>query len=442
MTTPSDQHRNLRHYPKIDGLVRRTASDLPEGATDAQAAGRAVLLRQQAVGPASPRLVSSAHGRLDRLLLTIPAYAVRSVGQTSNPLAEAYEDLITKLPADVTYTVVTHRAVEADVRDWFLDRGRTVQITALPDHLHFSVWAEDGYVVVEENGSGRSYFVEPFEFPRYADGLIADAVSNDSDLSHTQAPLYFQGGNVLVGDDFFFIGADYPANSLRYLNRVIIHDPEEAAVDAIHRLYREYLDQTRRLLYIGSRIPVPAQQVRDVLIDGERWTELIYVGNRPGTVQPLFHIDMFLSLAGRDAEGRYQVLVGDPRLAADLLGVPPWAHAMQEVFDGIARDLEGVGFRVHRNPLPLVYVDDPASRQRVWYFATANNALVQIAGDDRRVWLPTYGYGGWTALQATDRANAEVWESLGFAVSMLTDFHPFAENLGAVHCIKKYLKRG
>jgi hypothetical protein len=29
-----------------------------------------------------------------------------------------------------------------------------------------------------------------------------------------------------------------------------------------------------------------------------------------------------------------------------------------------------------------------------------------------------------------------------FAVSMLTDFHPFAENLGAVHCIKKYLRRG
>ena len=58
------------------------------------------------------------------------------------------------------------------------------------------------------------------------------------------------------------------------------------------------------------------------------------------------------------------------------------------------------------------------------------------------MWLPTYGHGGWASLAATDEANRRVWESLGFETTMLADFHPFAENLGAVHCVKKYLARG
>ena len=259
----------------------------------------------------------------------------------------------------------------------------------------------------------------------------------------TQAPLYFQGGNVLVGDDFFFIGGDYPANSLRYINNVILPNAGESPADAVRRLYREYMDGQRTLHYIGSTVQVPAQTERQITVNGESWTELLYLGNRPGTVQPLFHIDMFLTLAGRDTAGRYQVLVGDPRLAATLLGARLWPHAMVNVFDNIAEELRRRGFAVTRNPLPLAYVDDASTKERIWYFATANNALVQIPqAGVRDVWLPSYGFGNWTSLSVTDTGNRQIWESLGFQVHMLGDFHPFAENLGAVHCIKKYLARG
>jgi len=113
---------------------------------------------------------------------------------------------------------------------------------------------------------------------------------------------------------------------------------------------------------------------------------------------------------------------------------------MQRIFDDIAARLAAAGFDVMRNPLPLVYMDDPAARKRVWYFATANNALVQN-GSTKDVWLPTYGYGNWAVLEKTDAANETIWNALGFTVHRLTDFHPFAESLGAVHCIKKYLAR-
>jgi hypothetical protein len=63
---------------------------------------------------------------------------------------------------------------------------------------------------------------------------------------------------------------------------------------------------------------------------------------------------MFMTLAGRDDNGAYQVLVGDPKMAADTLGVELWPHSMKEVYDNIARGLERIGFTVVRNPLPLV----------------------------------------------------------------------------------------
>jgi hypothetical protein len=55
--------------------------------------------------------------------------------------------------------------------------------------------------------------------------------------------------------------------------------------------------------------------------------------------------------------------------------------------------------------------------------------------------MPSYGHGSYERLRVTDERNKEIWEGLGFEVRMLGDFHPFAANLGAAHCIKKYLAR-
>jgi hypothetical protein len=54
----------------------------------------------------------------------------------------------------------------------------------------------------------------------------------------------------------------------------------------------------------------------------------------------------------------------------------------------------------------------------------------------------TYGYSNWPELQATDAKNKKVFEALGFVVHELPNFHPFAYNSGAAHCVSKYLKRG
>lgn len=426
-----------RHYHKVDELVIRTSRDVSLAFIEARALVEPIIEGLRGPRPARPTLVSSADGAIERLLLTIPAYAVHFA-----VLAEAYRDLLHRLDAAVDVVALTHESVREEVADWLSDPGRPDStVIAAPDHLNFSVWAEDGYVVITDAAGADTYLLEPFSFPRYGDSLVADFVSNATDLASTQAPLYFQGGNVLTGDDFFLIGADYPARSRAYISDgIVTPQPGETPAALVRRLYREYLDSQRDLVYVGATIPVPEERERRFRLDGQEWTELLYVGNEPGTAQPLFHIDMFITLAGRGADGRYRLLVGDPRLAAEILGEPVRPHAMAEVFDNIARTLQRGGFEVRRNALPLVYVDDEQTRLRLWYFATSNNALVATAPEPT-VYLPTYGHGSWEALTATDDANRVVWEELGFRPVPLGDFHPFAENLGAVHCITKYLRR-
>ena len=87
----------------------------------------------------------------------------------------------------------------------------------------------------------------------------------------------------------------------------------------------------------------------------------------------------------------------------------------------------------------MAYDDDDSEKRRFWYLATGNNVLTQ--DNPRRVWIPSYGHGPWAKLAATDALNKQIWRQLGYQVEMLPDFHPFAANLGAAHCIKKYLAR-
>jgi hypothetical protein len=420
-----------RHLPEVDFEALRMRS--PNF--------RLMVEALQAVpGPKKPKIVSSAHGPISKILFTYPAYAAGDYSYR-----EVYTDLFRKLPSHTQIVVLHHASSEDELTTALAQAGvsdRTTTVVA-PDHLHFLVWAEDPYVVVQDaTDAAKVYFLEPYTFPRASDAVISDYVVEAAGLRNFQSPLYFQGGNVLIGDDFFFIGVDYPANTLRLMERGghIIVPAGQRPEAFVRQLYVDSFDPDRRVAYVGTTLNVPQRQVRRVTIDGQPWSEEIYAGT--GVAQPIFHIDMFVSLTGRnEATGKYRVLVGSPAMAAELMGGEVPDQAMAPVFDDVAANLTLQGFEVERNPLPLTYVDDPARRERFWYFATANNCLVEIAGATKAVWLPTYGHGPWSDLAVVDRRNREIWEGLGFRVIELGDFHPFTQGLGSVHCIKKYLAR-
>jgi hypothetical protein len=414
--------------------------------------------------PQQPKLVSSGEGSIKSMLLTIPA------GNTDGEFAAIYEALLQTLPAGVKFVCLVNTASRSAVEAWLQTYGRatSADVVEAPDHVGFSLWAQDAYAV-STTSANETFFVEPLSFLRYADAVISDYITTATTLRNFQTPLYFQGGNILIGDDFWLIGVDYPTKTLQYVENAILPNPGETPEQLVRRLFSDYLDVQRTLHYVGSTVPVPSEDIVLAKEGGRYFVDLVYQGNHEGTAQPLFHIDMFLTPAGRGPSGRYRLLVGDPSLGPAAPSPSATGYNMQRVYDAIAKSLE-TRFEILRNPLPLTFHSEkiPVSALnqpqdpdlyaiyeeltnaglsevdlRSWYFATANNALVQNDPADRRVWLPTYGHGAtYTYLQASDKVNRQLWESLGYRVTELPSFHRLARGLGAVHCIQKYLARG
>lgn len=409
--------------------------------------------------PVEPRIVSSAHGRIEHMLLWYGRSAEDEFG-----FRDIYGELLRSLPPTIRLTIVAHPETVGDLEALIGSEAgdREIEIVETPPWLAFTVWAEDAFVVVRDVGVDPpvTYLLEPERFPRSGDLQIAELVAQASGpIQATQVPLRFQGGNVLIGDDFVLIGRDYLDDSVAaaldfgFFDDFPYDEGAEAHEEYIRRIFRETFDPARELHFLESTPSAPRQPVVTEE-DGRLWLDVVDRGT--GARQPIFHIDMFVSLAGHgSSDGRYRVLVGDPRLANEMLGWESTPHDLIPEFDEIATQLENLGFEVTRAPLPHLYQAIPGARRvevdgeevevdgvRLWYHATSNNCLVQIDDAARDVWLPTYGHAELEPLGAIDAEHRRIWEALGFSVSQLGDFNPFAFNLGALHCIKKYVARG
>ena len=437
---------------------------------------RAAAMREFAPGLESPSLVSSYDGSIDRILFCFPSWAV------SDPeLVGGYTSVIGALRVGTRFIAVHNSSVRDAVEGWFTDAGhpmQNVELVPLPDFVAVTDWAEDAYVSLKDAADGAGYLMEPWSFARFGDALIADAVEEHTDIRASSAPLIFQGGNCLIGDDFWLLGKDYFADTVAFLtddrSPVTVPSGTQPAAFATE-LFSTYVDARRRLGQIGTKKPIPLQDYVGTRAGDDYFLDIPSGGT--GTFQPIFHIDMLLTLVGPGTDGVFRVLVGSPTLADEMLGTSS-PFALAEVYDGIARDLERSGFAVTRNPLvhrptlgqalslgrlkelskgpdgsalvPAVAqlssagaVDATMVTVRDWHHITWNNCLVENSeAAGRHVYLPTFGHGDNADLAAVDSAMERLWKDLGFTPHLLGDFNGFARRLGVVHCIKKYVTRG
>ena len=251
------------------------------------------------------------------------------------------------------FVVVHHASARDAVEEWFRAAGHadTVTYVPLPDYVSFTDWAEDAYVALADAIDDTRYLMEPWEFLRAGDALIADAVEEYTGIQASQAPLIFQGGNCLIGDDFWFLGTDYFADSIALLRSAAgppVALPDGADLGAaVRQLFHDYVEAGRRLTLVGTRKPIAVPDFRGRREGDEYFLDLPSGGT--GAFQPIFHIDMFVTLVGRE-DGRFVVLVGDPSQADELLGTTS-PYGLADVYDRIAATLAAAGFDVRRNPL-------------------------------------------------------------------------------------------
>ncbi len=393
-----------------------------------------------------PSFESSAHGRIEQVLLTIPSWVLRYQHQVEiRSTAAVYQDVLQSLRSHTRFIIVTHQESERPLHEWLDSLGTQdrTEVIVVPNQTKLSVWTEDAFTICTD-ASGRRWILQPRSREHPDEGLVSKLIAERAGWQYVETHHRFESGNMLVGDDFWFLGVDSAWDSLMKESPTGCND--ESVDGRPQRGSHEVVDGSRQLYIVASQVRVPGfeekAQVRETVVDGVDWHEVVYRGNRKNTGQPIFHIDAFITLAGRGEDGQYNVLVGDPAMAATALSTRLPDHSMQFAFDDIAGQLGKAGFNVVRNPLPLVYHDNHMMKTRHWYFATANNALVEIDGCDKNVWLPTYGDGSSRALEKTDRLNEEIWQRLGFKTYLLGDNNPFAVNLGAIRCLAKCILRG
>jgi len=436
------------------------------------------FLLEKAIVPGlqEPTLVSSFNGVIERILFCFPSWAVEDTD-----FVRAYQSVIGSLRVGTKFVVVHHESVKQKVEPWFTAPGHKpedVLLVSLPDYVSLTDWAEDAYVSLKDAADGSGYLMEPWEFKRSGDALIADAVEEFSDIKATQAPLVFQGGNCLIGNDFWMLGKDYFADTVELLqgHQPPVRVPDgKSADDFARELFSKYVDRNRKLLLIGTKKAIPIREYIGTKSGVDYYLDV--AGGGVGTFQPIFHIDMFISLVGVNSQGKFELLVGSPALADKMLGTKS-PFALDDVYDSIAKSLSDLGFSVKRNPLvhrPTIgkafthlklkeiaaqpgyealssavkelstagATDTSTVKIRDWHHITWNNCLVENStSKGKHVYLPTFGHDPYSDLKPIDAEMKSIWEALGFTVHLLGDFNKFAERQGVVHCIKKYLTRG
>ena len=355
-------------------------------------------------------LLPSATGRIAHVFLV----ATRRMPGFEQGMLDRLLRLAAAVPR---ISIAVHHEDAVEMRAWVAALGlpAKINIVVMPEGAVLWPWAQDRVAVI-----------------RKADGtsdVLDSGGGDDTGLAAAGAiglagsiPAGFPlpGGNILVHDAHCFLGADL-----------------DTAVAAL---------ETRRSVEVVGCAPLERRgPTRFEIAPGDHsWRQDVDRSiAASGSRQPVFHIDMFMTLAGAAPDGRPRLLLGDPAWASDLIGVPLPEGFPVEAFAEIDRGLRANGFEVIRNPLPFVYFDDPEAKLRAWFYASANNCWVECMGEAGgcRVFLPEYGFGAWPELKATDDANAAIWESIGFEVIRGGDFLPLADQLGSLNCVTKVLAR-
>lgn len=426
--------------------------------------------------------ISSSKGKIKKLLFILPKDAQVKIKYNFFPVLK---ELIAKMN-QVEQFIFIYRGYELDLDkdfDAWLKAHPRVKLETIkneegelaPDS-ELSIWAQDHFYTLKALSKNASHpqiygmignLDSNFRFA--LERVVANRFpsTDPAPFKLKKTGLPFEGGNILVGENFILVGEQdwYPDAYKKWFGKapIFVHTSTPPPRQATH-LSKDNMNNT---------FPVfPTDSIRGV--------------------QPLFHLDLFLTLVGYNStKTSYTLVVGQPELGVEhikhldhefYLFMNQWLTQMQASISSCIEHLKtnfsnilNVELKIVSIPLVLTYNDKiTANRQeREWFWATYNNCLVEQDSTSKKVWLPSYGnpitsnysnkpvpegvaapiqrhlpressiqYGDWSFLEKYDKASQFIWEALGFEVCLLEqNYLPFARQHGSLNCFSNCIER-
>ena len=455
--------------------------------------------QEKDIPPSGSTIVSSIHGNIKKILMTFPSYKENE----SSIYAQILLDLLQQMK-EVDFYIFTAVDVycntEPEIAEYkrpyhdlrFIhqitqDRQGAIQFI-IPEKKEqgISFWAQDPFVALKEN-SNQFYLVEPYTFNRPADYTIANDIevaNKKLDIRQTQVELYFEGGNILVGDDFILIGEDHIELTDAYLRRSypeLIESKYVCTNNAFNNSYSKTKKKIaalfqfafgckREVIIIGNGTPNPPYTFPECRYDDDERIKIYQIDGKchhldfnKGKYQVFAHIDTFITLVGRKTSfAPYVILVGE---LYNISGFESKEFNAQ-YFDPLVQQLEHVvnflknlkdenqnqKFDVKRIPIPVTYLTDNDNPGiYYWKHLSYNNCIIENSATKRNVYFPTYGspikinatgiIKNFLMFKIFDAYLESFWKSLGFNPHPLINYLPLMLNGGAAHCITKCLSR-
>ena len=425
------QFAEVAHKPDV--VVGAEEAPAVPAATPADAAPAGVATVTSAV---AGRIVSDHEGLIEMLLLTVPKFddpASSGTGVDSRT-ARHIGGVLKGLGDTVEYLMVCAPNQEAALRQLAHDMGVTRVRFIKSPHFSVSIWAQDAYVALCDT-DGNVVLSEGVAMPRFEDMSVADDIAAQvSQITTFQSYLYFLGGNILGGSDVTLIGLEYV---WRNAGRARLDDER-----AVEQLYARELGTP--VVTLGDRIDPCHKKLFD---------KGILTGHG---LQPIFHIDMYVTRTGeKTEEGKEIVFLGRPAKAKAIEGrysdIPELDDPRFDAFfTDTRRQLDEAGFEVRELPIWMTFGNlRVAENVQKFYNLSWNNAIVQNAGQVRKVLLPNYTDEDDARIFGVDRGVRsrlqqyviDQWQLLGFEVSLTNGIEDLAWGDGVVHCMTKVLKR-
>jgi hypothetical protein len=398
--------------------------------------------RQPFIQQIQTRALSSVYGKIEQLLL---AYPGGKKDVTKDWVLHRYGGLFKAFSDRVNFLVIGHFGEASDLheqaklafaealRDSNIDPDQQMVFCHAPmagslntkEHEVHSEFVQDPFLVMETN-IGMTVLLESIRQQNSENAYLAEQLAIHAGYLIQPTELMLEGGNILVGDDFALVGKNTFERNFKIAQRIAPGDPE-----------RWLKQELMRVLAVRFVLPVGSDEKLD-------WGTFLSTG--PEKMQPFFHLDLFLCLAGSAEAGKEEVLVAnlafdhilncnaDDRKKLDTLAAE--LDRCKEILRRSGKKFPGPEFKLTEIEIGGEIIVKNGQRTFVPY--SYLNAHVECFRGTKRIYLPSFPK--MTEMEPDLKASLQ-YNGFDRVAFIDNSFEDYALRSGSLHCISKVMQR-